>query len=302
MLTAQDGAAGSNRARPGILPPGRDEEASPKHFEQEQPGGKFGISARIHPVISSRVLGITMFSLVPALLLLLPLGFGGPAENRNGIIWEKEDLDGPVHLFTLSLDVLEPVFLTPGQGEKAAALADLLGPGLLLAVNANFFDPSYRVLGLALDQGRELSPLRKADWGVFWVDRDHKAHLSHRKDWPPKDGEPVFAVECGPRLLVKGKALHLKPNQARRTVLGILKDGRILVAVFSGEVDLNKVAAWLKDRGVVDALNLDGGISTQVSLLGANGWLHLLRGQKIPIALGFRARPGVDAPQTEIHK
>ena len=90
------------------------------------------------------------------------------------------------------------------------------------------------------------------------------------------------AVGAGPRLLRDGKveitaaAEHIKPDIATgrraRTGFGVTATGQVVVAVveapgpYGGGATLEELAALLSERGAVDAMNLDGGGSTELAI------------------------------------
>jgi len=139
-------------------------------------------------------------------------------------------------------------------------------PGAVLGVNAGYFDERNRPLGLLVDRGQTLSPLRHVDHGVFAIAAG-RASLVHVRDWqPPPDLD--FAVECGPRLIVDGKALSFKENIARRTAIGVDRRGNVVVIATADVLTLEALARFLARSeatggpGLAYALNLDGGPST----------------------------------------
>ena len=52
------------------------------------------------------------------------------------------------------------------------------------AVNGGFFLPDYRPLGLLIVDGRETSPLRKADWGIFLIQDNVPKITAHERFSP----------------------------------------------------------------------------------------------------------------------
>ncbi len=141
-----------------------------------------------------------------------------------------------------------------------------------VVANGGFFDTDGRTLGLRIARGKQIAPLRKADWGVFYVS-PKGARIVHTRDWaswsPRVKARVREAVQCGPRLVVDGQVLHLKPQWARRTGLGVMRDGRIVLAVTEDEMSFAAWAAlWARRDGLNcrDALNLDGGGSTQIAI------------------------------------
>jgi len=146
-------------------------------------------------------------------------------------------------------------------------------------VNGTYFDERERPLGLLVGDGDELNPLRKADWGVFHVSAG-RAGLVHTRDWKkPKSARPDFAIQVGPRCVIDGQPVKLKPQVARRAVLGIQRTGHVLVAVSTAELlssDLARVMAAPEAEGGLgcrDAVMLDGGGSAQLlARVGDRQW------------------------------
>lgn len=196
-------------------------------------------------------------------------------EPSPGLHYRRVDLAPPgtsrrigVHVFRFSLDGFE-LRVLPAPGDGGATVAELArGSGALVAVNGGFFTHAFAPLGLLVSEGRALSPLRHADWGVFYVARG-EAGLVHRRHWRPLPGLE-FAVESGPRLVADGRPLTFKPQSARRTALGILPDGRVLLVATDGPLLTSELAALFArpssegGLGCRYALNLDGGSSTQL--------------------------------------
>lgn len=137
------------------------------------------------------------------------------------------------------------------------------------AVNGGFFDENNHSLGLRQSAGKELSHLRHANWGVFYV-QDGKAHIVHTRDFKNVNQATVTeAIQCGPRLVVDGHPTDLKDQSGRRTGIGITADGKVLIAVCDSELSLRRWAKfWAAKDGLhcQQALNLDGGGSTQLAI------------------------------------
>lgn len=169
---------------------------------------------------------------------------------------------------------------------KSAARAS----GALVTINGSFFDSNDIPLGLLVSEGHQKSPLRKVDWGVLSL-REGKPRIVHTRDWK-SDDDVTFAIQTGPRLVVAGKTLSLKPNLARRSAVCIDPRGRLLLVVTEGPLMLAELAEVLRrptseaGLGCRDAINLDGGSSTQLyfSLKGAPD--GVVSSDKVPIVLG----------------
>lgn len=161
--------------------------------------------------------------------------------------------------------------------------------GAIAAVNGHFFDPSYKPLGLLVSDGKELSRLRRVDHGIFTI-ADGKPGLQHAKRYTaPADLE--FAIECGPRLVVDGKAVDLKQSRARRTALAYDAEGRVLVVASTGVVTLRDLATVLArpaaagGLGAIGALNLDGGSSTMFDLASRGRRISIRSAVQVPVGV-----------------
>ncbi len=211
-----------------------------------------------------------------------------------------QPLSQPIAVHLLRLDPqrwqlrVVPASLTGRPLADAAAFRRAL-PGAVLAINGGYFDENYRPLGLLVDRGRTLSPLRHVDHGVFAVAAG-KASLVHARDWQsPPDLD--FAVECGPRLIVDGKPLSFKENIARRTALGIDRHGNVVVVATADVLTLQALAQFLARSeaaggpGLLYALNLDGGPSTMLDV--ERGAVHaaVRAPTQVPIGLAVVERP-----------
>ena len=104
-------------------------------------------------------------------------------------------------------------------------------------------------------------------------------------------------MQCGPRLVVKGEVTRLKKQYARRSCVGLDGVGRILLVATDGSTMdatyLARVLAAPEEKsglGCRDAMNLDGGGSTQL-YVGYRGFRLDLRGAwPVPDGLGVFAR------------
>ena len=150
-----------------------------------------------------------------------------------------------------------------------------------IAVNASFFDDIDRPIGAVVDNRTLLSKRVVKSWGALVVD-DNSASIvlgQALKLEPP----PALVVQGIPRLVVGGEVVKLKPQLADRTAL--CAAGNSLTLVVTGALEASELAQLLRNRlGCRDALNLDGGPSTQLSV--RLGSLKIdVPGQAVPNAL-----------------
>lgn len=156
--------------------------------------------------------------------------------------------------------------------------------GAIAVVNASFFDIDGSPMGLLVVDGDERGALRPVDWGVFSID-ETGAHIEHTEQFVQRPGL-AQAVQSGPRLVVAGVPVELKRQAARRTAVCVLEDGRLEIVAVAVSVQASDLAAFLQTSGCRDALNLDGGPSTQLFLQRGEVRVDLPGGTPVPVALG----------------
>lgn len=147
--------------------------------------------------------------------------------------------------------------------------------GAIAAFNGGYFDTNNQSLGLRISDNRRTHDLRAADWGVFLIEAKG-ARIVHTRDYKAlrergSTRRVLEAIQCGPRLVVDNTFTKLKPQWARRTALGIDREGFVLVAVADGQLSFGAwQRVWRDTLACPNALNLDGGGSTQLSLRAGN--------------------------------
>lgn len=164
--------------------------------------------------------------------------------------------------------------------------------GSIAATNGGFFDAGGKSMGLRASNNKRLSTLRRADWGVFVVTKSG-ARIVHTRDYEAlRNRERVLeAVQCGPRLVVNGSVTKLKPQLARRTGLGIVRNGSVILAVADDAMTFSGWAQmWASKSGLNcrDALNLDGGGSTQMALQSRRENFFISGNRAVPDAIVAR--------------
>lgn len=161
--------------------------------------------------------------------------------------------------------------------------------GARVAINGGYFDAHGKPLGLRVHQGHKTSSLRRADWGVFWIEAG-RARIRHTRDFSSRS-RPQEAIQCGPRLVVNGQTTDLKPQWDRRTGIGIDARGRVVLAISDGPLSLADWAnVFASSAGLEcrDALNLDGGGSTQIAYSTPSFKGKLLGSWPVPDAIVMR--------------
>ncbi|MCZ7585921.1 MAG: phosphodiester glycosidase family protein [Deltaproteobacteria bacterium] len=170
--------------------------------------------------------------------------------------------------------------------------------GAVALINGSFFTPDLGILGLCIAGSETITPLAKFSdlEGIFFV-RDGKPGLVHRDQF--REHDVTDALQSGPWLVRDGKPVEKFKNNdrvTRRSAVGIDHKGNaVFVAtdtVFSG-LTLDHFAALMAMPAMsggfqcIDALNLDGGTSTQL-MLSTTTDHHWIRGfVNVPVFIGL---------------
>ena len=143
---------------------------------------------------------------------------------------------------------------------------------LIFATNAGMFDPTYKPVGLYVENGLELVPAStKSGWGnfhmrpngIFYVAGDRAGVLETRA-FLQRRLQPDVATQSGPMLVINGR-LHPRftRNSAslkRRNGVGVCELQLVKFAISDGEVSFEAFARLFRDELKCDnALFLDGG-------------------------------------------
>lgn len=145
-----------------------------------------------------------------------------------------------------------------------------LEPGASVIVNANFFNPDYRALGLVVSDGAVFGSPYRDRGGTLIVKDDEVSIRSFRSGLPQQIQGINQAIQGFPLLVENGAQAFFDSSsarRARRTVVAQDTSGRILILVtpFLG-MSLVELSAFLPstDLDIVTAMNLDGGGSTML--------------------------------------
>jgi len=170
-----------------------------------------------------------------------------------------------------------------------------------VVVNGGFFDENAQPLGLVVGDGKQTSPLRKVDQGLFLISSGRPS-IQHSRDPLPSAIET--GLQSGPRLVVDGRVLPLKPQTSRRTSVCVPGDGTVLIVVFTAPISLVDLATNLArptaegGLGCWSALNLDGGPSTQLSVATPSLTMEVEGGWGVPNALAILPKTPVPPTPT----
>jgi hypothetical protein len=194
------------------------------------------------------------------------------------------------HAFKIDLDVAELRLIPAGGPTSRRTVEEIVAPyAAVVAINASFFDQEGRTMGLAVDKGRLIAGSKRLSWGALVID-DKQARIVLGAEVDASLGYRLV-VQGIPRLVVGGKVSQLKPQVAERTA--VCADGSrvVLVVSISTKAETTAFARFLADPpdrgglGCRDALNLDGGPSTQLVAKLPTLTLSEPRGWGVPNAL-----------------
>src|ERR1700730_12699937 len=192
------------------------------------------------------------------------------------------------HAFKIDLNVAELRLVPAGAPPARRTVEQIVAPyPVVVAVNASFFDKEGRAMGLAVDAGRMMALSNRRSWGALVIDGKHGRIMLGADIHDPLDHRLI--VQGIPRLLVGGKVQQLKSQIAERTA--VCAEGNVVVLVVSTKAEATAFARFLADPpdkgglGCWDALNLDGGPSTQLVVKLPGLALSLPGGWGVPNAL-----------------
>lgn len=188
---------------------------------------------------------------------------------------EYQDLEGGlmtpwshIHAFRIDLNKNQLGLITAKSLRVKHASADQFAArtNALISINGGFFDHAFQPLGLRINNKKIENALKPISWwGIFYI-KNNKAHITTVKHFQ-HDPDITFAVQSGPRLVVKGDIPSLKKGFADRSALGITAKGKVILLVSTNAaMSTNDLARLMKTPPLActDALNLDGGSSSQL--------------------------------------
>ena len=232
-----------------------------------------------------------------------------PSGLQVRVLDARPSAELPVEAWLVRLEpgrhVLRTLARPPAAGGTAApprvASAVAQETQALAIVNASYFDPEGRPLGLLVADGQLLQPANRQGWAWAAV-TDGRLVMKPAKADVPAGVEQ--AIQAGPILVQAGKPAELtSPRAARRAFVGRDASGRIVLGATNGALTLAELAALLASgeeaggAGLTEALNLDGGSSAQLHVAGEDPPLKVA-GVPVPVYLGVFAALEIAKPET----
>jgi len=186
---------------------------------------------------------------------------------------DTNHLAGKLHAFRIDLNYFSMGLLFAQDSQEVMASVKHLADehNAMIAINGGFFSPDHIPLGLRIQNGKIRTPLKTSTawWGVFYVE-NNRPYVTTPKNFQYNQNI-TFAVQAGPRLLVDGHVPTLKENFDERSALCITRGGQVIIAATdNARLSTGELANLLKNPSkqggleCQDALNLDGGTSTQL--------------------------------------
>ena len=169
--------------------------------------------------------------------------------------------------------------------------------GARFAINANFFDPERRTLGVIVSAGERVQRPHPVSWqSIFYVAGDGTPAIVLPKNWEPVEGEAKMAVQAGPRIVVGGRSNEVaQATPSLRSGVCLPPDRRLIFFVTGPMsffdvhemVDIASRAEADGGLGCHDAMLFDGGPSAQMHLEGSG---ISITGDRVPAFVLARPR------------
>jgi uncharacterized protein YigE (DUF2233 family) len=217
------------------------------------------------------------------------------------LAFERSEPSSTLELKLLRLDakIIAAKVLTAAdfQLKSANAKTFVEKSGAFAAINANYFDDKGRALAYLKTGGQEINrnlSKHALYTGVFAV-HDGAPVVLHRDDF--QAAQAGEALQAGPLLLNHGAPVDIMSGlgrYARRAVIGVDREGRIIVGVtdavigglsFAELQELFSNAKWQLDT--LDLLNLDGGGSAQLYVKSGKFEEFVAGTAEVPVAIGL---------------
>jgi uncharacterized protein YigE (DUF2233 family) len=172
--------------------------------------------------------------------------------------------------------------------------------GWTVALNANFFDESFRPLGVVMSNGKQVNPTHPVSWqSVFYVTRNDRARIAPVPRWKDVSGGARAAVQAGPRIVVAGERNRVaRARPSWRS--GVCIDGRGRAVLFATPreslfdvaemVELAVRAEGAGGMGCRDAMLFDGGPSTQLFVARGERSVSVEGDKHVPAYLAVKSR------------
>jgi uncharacterized protein YigE (DUF2233 family) len=169
--------------------------------------------------------------------------------------------------------------------------------GAAFAINANFFDPDRKPLGVVVSDGAVVQRPHPVSWqSIFYTTSDLKAAIVLPEQWAAVRDDAAMAVQAGPRLVAGGRTTGAtRGNPSLRSGICLTADDRVIFFATTMrrlyDVDeMTELATRSEEQGGLgcrDAMLFDGGPSAQMYLQGSD---ISIEGDRVPVFVIARPR------------
>jgi len=217
-----------------------------------------------------------------------------PLEKGLDYATLQADAGTKIHILKVDLKFFSAKVLDARDLKKSTLAVKTLAEKskALAAINANFFDTDGKPLGLVLQNGKLKNPPKNISWWASLLLKDDQIQIE-RNAGAERSLKFQNGVQAGPRLVVNGKTVKLKEEFSPKSAVGIDRQGHLVLIATEGSIEINQFAQWLAKKeksggiGLSQAMNLDGGSSTQFFAKAGDLNLWISGFAKVPVALGI---------------
>lgn len=196
----------------------------------------------------------------------------------------------PVNIHALKVDLsllqIKPIVTPARSSVKSMAISH----DALAVLNANFFEPSGKPLGVVVADKAELNAFKNISWWSVLCIKNQAAQIFHASVY--QHDQCDNAIQAGPRLVVQGVIPKLKENISKKSAVGLNAKGELFLIATENILPISLFAEVLRVKEseggfeLVDVLNLDGGSSTQIYVNTASFSLDIPNFVQVPVGLG----------------
>ena len=183
---------------------------------------------------------------------------------------QKPAIDNQFISFTTTADKIKMYWKKDNQIIGNFKNLKAIEPGLVFAMNGGMFNPDFGPVGLYIENGQKVHELKKYNnptvnfglqpQGIFAI-RNKKGEVISVDQYKPD--QVTYATQSAPMLVIDSKINPQLPKGKNyiRNGVGILMDGRIIMAVSKSPINFHQFAQYFLDNKCISALYLDGAIS-----------------------------------------
>ena len=208
-------------------------------------------------------------------------------------------IEDAIHLFRVdpSKFQIETVLAGKNLFDRDTAKSVCERNNLLLCLNANFFDPTGKALGLVVQnsvQKQKLVNIGNALTSVFGLSLNYIPFIIHRSQYISMEA-PAAAVQVGPRLIADHTptvGLHERHIPLKRSGVCIDDDQKVILFIVENTLQsfsFERLQEVLKPT-CKDAMNFDGGGSSQLFVKDVSNDFNFIGKDLAPVFIGVQRK------------